>query len=117
MKWDIDKALKALELEYIVPGTSFSRVLLDVGLMEREGMKPTAKEKEDRSIRAWCFGIGRLLEAKEFFYGRTIREAYLKARRFLKKLNSQQREVLGVQLPKRSNNYMAAKRLKQRVRK
>lgn len=117
MKWDIDKALKALELDYIVPGTSFNRVLLDVSLMEEKGLKPTAQEKGRECIRVWSMGIGRLLEAKEFFYARTIREAYLKARRFLKKLNPQELEVLGVQLPKRSNSYMAAKRLKQRRRK
>ena len=108
MKWDIDKALRALECD--VPGTSISRVMADVPFMELHGFKVTDQERARGGSLIWGIALGRLMEPKSFFYGRGIREAYLRARKFIRSLNDQQRKELGVRLPRKSNTYLAAQR-------
>ena len=84
MKWDIDKALKELESP-VCPGTSITRVLMDIKLLEKNGIKVSPKEIDGReSVQVWCLGLGILLEPKVFVYSTTIRGAYLKARKVLK---------------------------------
>jgi len=89
MKWNVDKALFRLEVAIGLgpghsPGTMASRALTDVTIMKREGVKPTPEEVEKGYAMIWCLTVGQMLMPKRFFYGRTIREAYLRARRVLK---------------------------------
>jgi hypothetical protein len=118
MKWDIDKAIRALETSN-GPGTVLERVVInpqDVGLLAILDLKLTPKqwakaEKENlQTAVVWAFGIGRLAQRKLFFHAWTIREAYLKARRKLKTMSKGDLEWYGVQLPKKSNSFAAAKR-------
>lgn len=91
MKWDIDKALLSMEPSSC-SGTLLQRVTLDVKLLtsatqayrEQYGadyIKPTAEELTSGFVKAWCLSIGFSNEPKASFYDRTIRGAYLQARR------------------------------------
>lgn len=100
MKWDIDKALRALE-DSTVPGTSVGRVVLSgVELMEREVGRLTAEEREKGYVLVWCLGLGKTYERKVFVYGRTIRAAHLRARKVVKTMTPDEREFYGVKGPK-----------------
>lgn len=79
MKWDIDKELTAYEPKSI-PGTSISRVMLDYALFAQYGLK-LPKDQTRESGMIWCLGLGQIHLRKKFFYGRTIREAFLKAKK------------------------------------
>jgi len=85
MKWDIDKALGQLEdlLGGRAPGTGLNRVYVDPKYAYEHGIKP---RKEDLgTLLLWCLSHGMAQEPKLFFYGRTIREMYLNARKHLLK--------------------------------
>jgi hypothetical protein len=97
-KWDIDKALGSLEaiLETTIPGTILQKIIMDTSLMVEVGMKPKPEHVERGHGIVWSLGIGELLEAKRFFHGHTIREAYLRARKGLglTKKGNKKRSVL-----------------------
>ena len=117
MKWDIDKALRALE-DSQIPGTTVSRVFLyGTETMERAGLVPTAEELTKDSIFAWCLALGKIQERKLFVYGRTIRSAYLKARKIIKSLSAEDLAFFGLKAPNRSNSFLAARGLKKRKSK
>jgi hypothetical protein len=85
MQWNIDKALRVLEPESC-PGTQITRVFASLNDLARFGCDPKkADEKRLDNQLLWCLSIGRAWEAKAFFYGFTIREAYLKALKAAKK--------------------------------
>lgn len=80
MKWDPDKDIKRFE-PALIPGTTFQRMLLDVTLARKEGLKiPEGKEDRD-SINAWVLAIGCIGEPKHFVYGLTMRDCFLRLRR------------------------------------
>jgi hypothetical protein len=113
MKWDIDKALQQLEH----PGTSgtvVERVLIrvdDDSTVKRLGLK--FKKGLTGYQIVWVLGLGKLSQRKLFFHGRTIREAYLEARRGVKKMSAADRDWYGIPAPKkRSNSYASARRKK-----
>lgn len=112
MKWDIDKALKALEGEGF-PGTVICRVLLSGGdIIQRSNIpKPTEKELEF-GVKAWSLGLGRAQSPKFFVFGRSIRSAYLQARKIIKKMNPKAREAYGIKAPKKNANSFASARRK-----
>ena len=94
MKWDIDKALLALEPESC-QGTALQRAVVDVKLLTtapeayrlRYGggkIRPTAEELERGRVLLWCLSIGLSYAPKAMFYARTIRGAYLQAVRAVK---------------------------------
>lgn len=80
MKWDPDRAIISLEPE-VAPGTSFTRVYLDLRYMEREGIKPTPQQLAKGGGNVWCLGLGYSNMPKAFFYAQTMRGCYLKAKR------------------------------------
>ncbi len=80
MKWDIDREIAALEPDFL-KGTTISRILMEVGSMKRDGVKPTPEQVERGHGTVWCLGLGQQHLAKAWFYGQTIREAFLKARK------------------------------------
>lgn len=113
MKWDIDKALKALEGEG-VPGTIFSRTLLyDADTIRRANIKGSEEEVK-HGVVVWTLGIGRAQTPKFFVYGRTIRTAYLQARRIIKGMSPQAREAYGIKAPKKGANSFASARRKRK---
>jgi hypothetical protein len=100
-KWDIDKALRALEAS-MIPGTSIIRVTLGgAELMQRELGELTDEERQNDFANVWSLGLGRLNERHRFIYARTIREAYLRARRILKEMSPEEKAFFGVQAPKK----------------
>jgi len=111
MKWDIDKALRNIEATDI-PGTDIQRLLLDITLFETYGVKPTPEQVQRKGGYVWCLAIGKQLQRKLFFYGNEIHEAYLKARRQVKKLTPEECMFYGVKVPKKRNTYASAKRKK-----
>ena len=113
MNWDIDKALTALE-DSSIPGTAINRVLMDLDTMKREGIKPTPAQVERKCGFVWGLSIGRQNDRKVFFHAHTIHEAFLKARRALKKASPAEREFFGVKIPKKRNSYASARRKKDR---
>ena len=89
MKWDVDRALEQLEgllkspVSNVPPGTGVTRVYAETAFAYQHGIKP--RTGDDPYILLWCLSVGYLMKPKEFFYGRTIREVYLKARKALLK--------------------------------
>ena len=83
MKWDIDHSLREIEHE-IIPGTQIVRCIVQVPWMEALRIPPTPDEITKGSAMLWSVAIGTLLAPKGFFYGRTIRKAYLCARKAMK---------------------------------
>lgn len=83
MKWDIDKVLKDFEPES-APGTIITRTIMDVLLLRKHGIKPTEKEGDQGFAVVWSVGLGSMQSPKAFFYGRTIRGAFLRARQVAK---------------------------------
>jgi hypothetical protein len=110
MKWDIDKALALLE-DPGTSGTSLDRILIHVA--DAEGMKRLGLKfrKTGGYAIVWALGLGKLAQRKIFFHGKTIHEAYLKARRAVKKMSATDRAWYGIPTPKkRSNSYASARR-------
>jgi hypothetical protein len=85
MKWDVDKALGQLEdlLGGRVPGTGINRVYTDAQHAYKNGIRP--RPDDGQTIVIWCLSYGASQDPKLFFYGRTIREMYLRTRRHLLK--------------------------------
>ncbi len=78
--WNIDKAIAKLE-PTSAPGTSITRVYMDVAVMEKYGVKPTEEQIARGSGNVWCVALGYSYAAKAMFYGQTIRGAYLRAKK------------------------------------
>lgn len=95
MKWDIDKCLAELEklTGSRVPGTSFTRAIVTPGILQKEGLKLTKEEAQRDSFNVWCLALGGHWAPKNFFYGRSLREAYLQARKALKPHGKPRRAV------------------------
>ncbi len=87
MKWNPDKAFAQLEatLPTNAPGTELRRIVMETRVMPEHGLKPKTADVAAGQGLVWCLAIGVMQMPKRFFYGRTIREAYLKARRALLK--------------------------------
>lgn len=85
MKWDIDKALAGGFEPESCPGTGITRIYVDVGILKSDGIKVTPADIERGGANIWCLALGKSYERKAFFYGRTIRAAWLAARKALKK--------------------------------
>jgi hypothetical protein len=80
--WNIDDDIATIEsLCRGVPGTSISRVLAISDFAYSQGVK--WQKGDGASLLLWCLGFGRYQESRRFFYGRTIRECVLKAKRDL----------------------------------
>lgn len=84
MKWDVDKALGQLEdlLGGRAPGTGLNRVYVDAKYVY-DTKQVRYKNGDGQTVVVWCLSHGMAREAKQFFYGRTIRECYLNARKIL----------------------------------
>lgn len=102
MKWDIDKAVASLEGSGVC-GTSFSRVELgDVEVMERYlGKAVTAADRERGHVLVWCLSLGLIPYPKLFFYERTLHRLYLKTRRAVRSLSTEDLEYYGLKAPNR----------------
>jgi hypothetical protein len=84
MKWDIDTELLKLEPETIA-GTQIVRVYMDVSIMLKEGLRPTPAQKERGAGLVWSIALGQIRMPKAFFYGQTIRQAFLRACKAMRK--------------------------------
>jgi len=76
--WDIDEAVRELE-ERGSTGTSITRILMDLQLIQKEGLVPTPHQLERGHGLVWGFAVGGISLPKLFAYGQTIHEAYLNA--------------------------------------
>jgi len=83
MKWNIDCEIAKLEPS-TAPGTQINRVLADVASMKNFGVKPTPAQIDRGHGNIWVVALGYSYMPKAFFYGHTIREAFLKARKAAK---------------------------------
>ncbi len=95
-RWDIDRDLRPLEPDTL-KGTSFQRVLVETKLITNPMAKSEISRRRDfghiklsreeltkESVMLWSLGIGYAGQPKAFFYGTTIRQAYLEARKAVK---------------------------------
>jgi hypothetical protein len=93
-KWDIDKALASMEPSS-APGTTIQRALVDTKLVLSDNLqtraqfgngriKLTPEEIQQGYVRLWSLAIGGVDQPKAFFHDRTIRGAYLQARKLVK---------------------------------
>jgi len=85
----IEKNLEAIET-YIpgLPGTSLTRVLMDVNLCRKYSIKVPKKMvlKQREAVMVWCVGVGTLNMPKNFYYGFTPSGAVQVALKALKDL-------------------------------
>lgn len=89
MKWDADKSITRLELAVGLdpekpPGTVLMRVRLDTSALKLNGIDPKPEQTKQGHGTVWSLVIGPADQAKGSFYGHTIRQAYLRARKALK---------------------------------
>lgn len=96
MKWDVDKAIAVFEPESC-PGTAFTRAYLPLNTMVQHKIKPTPADIERGGANVWCLSIGISYAPKAFFYARTMREAFLRARRSINQKNLAKHTPWGVQ--------------------
>jgi hypothetical protein len=95
-RWDIDRDLRPLE-PATLKGTSIQRILVETTLITNPMAKSEVQRRRDFGhikltreelthdcIMLWCLGIGYAGKPKAFFYGTTIRQAYLEARKAVK---------------------------------
>lgn len=94
MKWDVDAVLDSIN------GSAVSRCTTDLRFMESQGLKPTRAEREEGHVRLWAIGIGETWQAKVFVYGRTIRQAALRARKVVKKMTPEEQADLRIGVKK-----------------
>lgn len=80
MKWDIDKAMAPYEPNTI-PGTIWQRVLMQVTLARKNGLKIPEGKRDNDSVNVWSCGVGMAGYPKHFVYGWTMRECFLRLRR------------------------------------
>lgn len=114
MKWDIDKAIRALENSGI-SGTGVNRVFCsDRHTMERLGVRP---RKGEEQALLWCIGFGKIPSSKAEFHDHTIRGAYLRARKAIRKFSKLELEHYGIRVPQRSKGYLEARKLRRRKKK
>jgi hypothetical protein len=116
MKWDIDKALDALE-NTGAPGTVIERIQVDPEdevVLKQIALKVTPgvrrKYESQRYFPVRVVGIGKLQERKLWFHGWTIREAYLRARRAIMKMSASDLAWYGVVPKKKRNSFTTARR-------
>jgi len=87
----IEKNLEAIET-YIpgLPGTSLTRVLLDVNWCRKYSIKVPKKMvlKQREAVMVWCVGVGTLNMPKNFYYGFTPSGAVRAALSALKTLKN-----------------------------
>ena len=102
-KWDPDKKLKPFE-PISAPGTQYVRVLMDVSLARKEGLR-VPRDHDRESIVVWSLAIGLIAHEKHIVYGLTMRECFLRLRKQVKSkkllLNPQLFPMLGVKAKKR----------------
>lgn len=85
---DVIKKLAALEKRANkilpgVPGTTLSRVLMDMKLAEKEDPR-APKHSNGESVLMWCLALGPMSEPKVFFYSITVDGVILKAEKDLR---------------------------------
>lgn len=101
MKWDIDKALEALE-DSGIAGTTFTRAMVETEALIQEKLgHVTAAERAKGYAKVWCLGLGKMNERKLFIYGRTIRSACLRARIIVRQLTPEELRFFGLRAPKK----------------
>ncbi len=111
MKWDIDKALVPLEPE-LSKGTALTRVLLSFDELRRLGFK--VKPETAGFTEAWCLTLGKTRGPKLAYYGFGIHEAFLKAKKDIRRLKGKEAlTVVGLKPPrKKRNSFVSARKLK-----
>lgn len=102
MRWDVDKALRALE-DSIIPGTGFQRVTMSgLEMLEEHLGKELRDEDRKRGYaHLWCLGLGCQTQRKLFVYGYTVRTAYLRARKIVRKLPQEDLTLFGLVRPRK----------------
>lgn len=102
MKWDIDKAIAALE-DSTIAGTLMGRVTISgVELLEQHLGKTLRKEDRERGYaKVWCLTLGKENERKLFIYGYNLHTACLKARRIVRELSQEDLDFFGLKTPRR----------------
>lgn len=101
MKWDIDRALEALE-DSGIAGTTFTRVMVETEALIQEKLGHiTDEERAKGYAKVWCLGLGKMNERKLFIYGRTIHSTYLRARIIIKRLTVEELRFFGLRAPKK----------------
>lgn len=111
MRWDIDKAIEALE-ESGISGTLMQRVTVSgAELLEQHLGKALRDEDRARGYaRVWCLGLGKENERKLFIYGYRLHTAFLKARQVVRRLSKEELEFYGLAQPQRRGKVQPRKR-------
>ena len=59
-----------------------NRALVDLCILrEEDGIERTQEENRKGYAMIWCLALGKMLEPKQFYYGRTIAQAIENAKR------------------------------------
>lgn len=114
MKWDIDKDLAM----YAIPGTlldiSVQRVSVDQSKWDELRVRPDKVDPTQQNVIAWCLAIGRFGGPKLFSHALTIREAHLRLRRSIKKLDVEGERIFGVKVKPKRKKFDRFKAMKAR---
>lgn len=103
MKWDIDKALASYGQPGVLVEHSIARVLIPKEQWKHHRLNPKPVEGPPAdAVLCWSLGIGRWGQPKLFAIALTLREAHLRLRKLVLKLDPEQANLYGVRVrPKR----------------
>jgi hypothetical protein len=84
-KFHVDYVFAEFEVNLTMPGTSLTRVMVDLSIMKKSGLKVLPEHKRKGGAMVWCLGVGQIHDPKRFFYGHLPSEAIKNARKALRK--------------------------------
>lgn len=110
MKFDVDKFMQRLVVKGW-PHRTLSWEMMNVHRLVKEGLR--ARPGDVGTVGVWRLTFGQENGKQRTFYGFEIREACLKAKKFLKKAKPKEIEALGSAKPKKANHYQRKQRGRQ----
>jgi hypothetical protein len=105
MKWDIDKALESYGQPGVLIEHSVVRVLIHRGQWKNHRLNPKLTDPNQESVLAWSLGVGRWGHPKLFVMALTLREAHLRLRKIIMKMDQEPANLYGVRFKPKRNKF------------
>lgn len=105
MKWNIDRTLR----DFVTGGYAYLHIKCELANPHRLVKEGLRVPIDEGPIMVWVFSFGREGGATKTFYGLTLHDAVLHAKKFVKKASEKTLLSLGVRRPKRTNKFAVRK--------
>lgn len=105
MKWDIDRAIRNILCKTAEPHISVQCEFLNTNRLVQVGLS----SREPGMALVWILTFGKTHGPQKAFYGFSIREAFVRAMKWLKAAGPAELEKLGATKPKKRSHYLRVK--------